>query len=304
MGREIRYDPDDLYARPAEVLVPRDLRYGVTERIRADGAVHPELDEDDVAEAAEQLIEAGIESLAIAFLHSYANPAHELRARDIVAGLYPELMVTLSSEAAAEIREYERTNTACINAYVQPRVRGYLDGLEHDLAAIGIRGPLHVMVSGGGITTVEEAKAFPVRLLESGPAAGAMAAAFIARGAEEMRVASFDMGGTTAKVCLIEHGYPSVKHGFEAGRVDKFKAGSGLPLKLTVIDMIEIGGGGGTIAAVDDLGLLKVGPRSAGSVPGPIAYGGAERYRPSPIRTSCSASSTPTCSSAARCRCR
>jgi len=279
MGREIRYDVDDLYAQPAAVIVPRQRRLGVGGRIRVDGSEHAPLDEQALLKAARALVEGhGIEALAIAFLHAYANPRHELRARELIRKAYPRLLITLSSEVAPEIREYERTNTACVNAYVQPRVHGYLDQLEGDLAAIGFAGELYVMLSSGGITTIEEAKNFPVRLLESGPAAGAMAAGFIARSMGEDKIISFDMGGTTAKMCLVEQGHPHIKHEFEAGRLDKFKPGSGLPLRLTVVDMIEIGSGGGSIAAIDELGLMKVGPRSAGSVPGPVAYrrGGTE----------------------------
>ena len=274
MGREIRYDVADLHARPAPVIVPRHRRLGVAGRMRADGTEHAPLDEQAVLKAARSLVhEFGVEALAIAFLHSYVNPAHEIRARDLVRAAFPDLLITLSADVAPEIREYERTSTACVNAYVQPGVHRYLDQLERDLAAIGFSGQLSVMLSGGGITTIDQARAFPVRLLESGPAAGAIAAAFLATAADEPRVISFDMGGTTAKMCLVENGRAHIRHDFEAGRREKFKPGSGLPLKLTVVDMIEIGAGGGSIAGVDDLGLMKVGPRSAGSVPGPVAYG-------------------------------
>lgn len=274
MGREIRYDVDDLTQQPAPVIVPRALRWTVAGRIMADGREHTPLDEAALADTVKRLVDGErIEALAIAFMNAYRNPAHERRAREIVAGLYPRLFVTLSAEVAPEIREYERTSTACVNAYVQPLMHGYLDTLGSELAQLGFAGDLRIMLSGGGVTTIEEAKAFPVRLIESGPAAGAMAASFIARAAGEDRVISFDMGGTTAKMCLIEDGHPHVKHDFEAGRVHRFKNGSGLPLKVTVIDMIEIGAGGGSIAAVDQVGLMKVGPRSASSVPGPVAYG-------------------------------
>jgi N-methylhydantoinase A len=273
MGREIRYDVDDLYLRPVPVVVPRQLRYGVRGRIRADGTEDSGLDETAVMKAAETLMEEqGIEALAIAFLHSYANPSHERRAREIVRMRYPGLPITLSAEVAPEIREYERTNTACVNAYVQPRVHGYLDRLGDGLRSIGFEGEICIMLSGGGVTTIEEAKAYPVRLIESGPAAGATAAAYFAKAIGERNIISFDMGGTTAKMCLIENAHPHTKHEFEAGRIDKFKQGSGLPLKLTVIDMIEIGSGGGSMASIDALGLMKVGPKSAGSVPGPVAY--------------------------------
>ena len=273
MGREIRYDVDDLYLRPVPAIVPRSRRLAVGGRIKADGTEHCALDEAAVVNAAETLVEEhGIEALAIAFLHSYANPAHERRAHEIIRRRYPRLPVTLSAEVAPEIREYERTNTTCVNAYVQPRVYGYLDGMAEALRRVGFVGELYVMLSGGGVTTIEEAKAFPVRLIESGPAAGATAAAYFARARGDQNVISFDMGGTTAKMCLIENGQPHTRHEFEAGRLDKFKPGSGLPLKVTVIDMIEIGSGGGSIAALDSHRLLKVGPKSAGSVPGPVAY--------------------------------
>jgi N-methylhydantoinase A len=273
MGREIRYDVDDLYLQPVPVIVPRRLRQAVGGRIKADGTEYCELDETAVVKAVELLVEEhGIEALAIAFLHSYANPSHERRAREIIRRRYAWLPITLSAEVAPEIREYERTNTACVNAYVQPRVQAYLDGLGEGLGGIGFEGEIYLMLSGGGVTTIEEAKCYPVRLIESGPAAGATAAAYFAKAIDASHVISFDMGGTTAKMCLIENGHPHTKHEFEAGRIDKFKQGSGLPLKLTVIDMIEIGSGGGSMASIDALGLMKVGPKSAGSVPGPVAY--------------------------------
>lgn len=274
MGSESRYDVDDLFLEPVEPIVPRNRRIGVCGRMRADGSEHAPLDEDAVARAVTSLVETHhIEALAISFMHSYRNAAHERRALDIVRDRYPDLFVTLSSSVAAEIREYPRTTTACVNAYVQPRVHGYLDRLSEALASIGFAGDLYIMLSSGGITTVDEAKLHPVRLIESGPAAGAMAAAFMARQTDERHMISFDMGGTTAKMCLIEDGKPNLKHDFEAGRLRRFMQGSGLPLKVTVVDMIEIGSGGGSIARVDELGLMKVGPRSASSVPGPVCYG-------------------------------
>jgi N-methylhydantoinase A len=274
MGREIRYDVDDLRARPAPVLVPRSRRYGVGGRMTAAGAEHTALDEPAVEQAITDLVEIHrIEAVAVSLLHSYINPAHEVRVRELAARLYPRLPVTLSVEVAAERGEYERTNTACVNAYTQPVVSPYLDDLERRIRARGFEASLYVMLSSGGLTTLDEAKAFPVRLLESGPAAGAMAAAYLARLTGEPAVISFDMGGTTAKICVIEDGLPRVRHEFEAARVAKFKNGSGLPLKLTVIDMIEIGAGGGSIANLDSVGLMKVGPRSAGAAPGPVAYG-------------------------------
>ncbi len=274
MGREIRYDVDDLMLEPVPVVVPRRRRFGIPGRLLPDGSEYQPLDLKAIRDAVTVLVEEEkVEALAIAFLNSYRNPVHERKARQAIVEIYPELLVTLSAEVAPEIREYERTNTACVNAYVQPRVHGYMNRLTVELRKLGFAGELYIMLSGGGITTIDEAKAFPVRLIESGPAAGALAAAFIARGCQEARVISFDMGGTTAKMCLVDDHEPNLKHEFEAGRLHRFKQGSGLPLKVTVIDMIEIGAGGGSIAAVDPLGLLKVGPRSASSVPGPVCYG-------------------------------
>lgn len=274
MGREVRYDTDDLFQPAVPTIVPRDLRRGVDERILADGTVRTPLDEAMFEELVRELVETqGVEALAIAFMNSYRNSDHEVRAQLIVERLFPDLSVTISSAVAPEIREYERTNTACVNAYVQPQVKAYLNRLTADLEAIGFRGDLSIMLSSGGLTTIDEAKQFPVRLIESGPAAGAIAAAHIARKLDENQLISFDMGGTTAKMCLIENATPNVKHDFEAGRLERFKQGSGLPLKVAVVDMIEISGGGGSIATVDKLGLMKVGPRSASSEPGPVAYG-------------------------------
>jgi N-methylhydantoinase A len=275
IGRETRYDLYDLFFDSPPTLVPRYRRLEVPERTSADGEVLLALDEEALARAARQLVERdGCEALAIAFMHAYRAPAHEQRAAEIVRALYPGLPLSLSAEVAPEIREFERSSTACANAYVQPLMRRYLDRLEASLAGIGFAGRLYVMLSGGGITTVREAKEFPIRLIESGPAAGAMAASFLARLAGLDRVVSFDMGGTTAKMCLVEDGAPDHKFDFEAGRVRRFQKGSGLPLKVSVVDMIEIGAGGGSMAHVDPgSGLMKVGPRSAGAQPGPVCYG-------------------------------
>jgi N-methylhydantoinase A len=275
IGRETRYDLYDLFLEMPPTLVPRHRRLEIAERIDADGKVLLKLDEDAVASATRQLVEReGCEALAIAFMHSYRSPEHERRAGEIVRHLYPSLPLSLSADVAPEIREYERTSTACANAYVQPLMQRYLDRLEAELGKLGFLGHLYVMLSGGGITTVREAKEYPIRLIESGPAAGAMAAAFLARLAGLDRVISFDMGGTTAKMCLVEDGAPDHKFNFEAGRVRRFQKGSGLPLKVSVVDMIEIGAGGGSLAHVDATsGLMKVGPRSAGAKPGPVCYG-------------------------------
>jgi N-methylhydantoinase A len=280
IGREIRYDLYDLFLEAPPTLVPRHRRREVPERLDADGQVLLPLDEAAVAAAARDLVEhEGVDALAVSFLHAYRNPQHERRAAEIIRAAHPALPLTLSSQVAPEIRELERTSTACANAYVQPLMQRYLDRLETRLAAIGFLGRLYVMLSGGGIAAVREAKEFPIRMIESGPAAGAMAASFLARLVGLDRVVSFDMGGTTAKMCLVENGAPDHKFDFEAGRVRRFVKGSGLPLKVSVVDMIEIGAGGGSIARVEPgSGLMKVGPRSAGAKPGPVCYGrgGAE----------------------------
>jgi N-methylhydantoinase A len=279
MGREIRYDTNDLFMPPVPVLVPRQLRLEVGGRLLADGREREPLDENAVAEAFAWLVEEGrVEAVAIAFLHAWRNPEHEQRALRVARQRYPHLLISLSSQVAPEIREYERTVTTCVNAYVQPRVHGYLDRLQHDLRAIGYDGALQIMLSNGGVTTIKDAKDYPVRLIESGPAAGVMAAAFIARQTGDSRLLAFDVGGTTAKMSVIEDGEPLIQHQFEAARLQKFQAGSGLPLKVSVVDLIEIGSGGGSIAAVDSSGLMRVGPRSAGAVPGPVCYdrGGAD----------------------------
>jgi N-methylhydantoinase A len=275
VGRETRYDLYDLFLEAPPTLVPRHRRREVSERMDFEGQVLMPLDEKAVATIAREMVERdGVEAIAVSFLHAYRNPAHERRAAEIIRGAYPDLPLTLSSEVAPEIREYERTSTACANAYVQPLMRRYLNRLETRLTEIGFAGRLYVMLSGGGIAAVQEAKDFPIRMIESGPAAGAMAASFLARLAGLDRVVSFDMGGTTAKMCLVENGAPDHKFDFEAGRVRRFVKGSGLPLKVSVVDMIEIGAGGGSIARVEpSSGLMKVGPRSAGAKPGPVCYG-------------------------------
>lgn len=275
IGRETRYDLYDLFLEPCPPLVPRRRRLEIRERISVDGEVVVPLSEDAVGDAVRRLVEEeSIEALAIAFMHSYRLGVHEQRAGEIARSLYPGLPVSLSCDVAPEIREFERTSTACANAYVQPLMQRYLDRLAQALEAAGFPGRLYVMLSGGGITTVREARSFPIRLIESGPAAGAMAASLLARLCGLDRVVSFDMGGTTAKMCLVENNEPDRKFEFEAGRVRRFHKGSGLPLKVSVIDMIEIGAGGGSLAHVDPGSrLLKVGPRSAGAHPGPVCYG-------------------------------
>jgi N-methylhydantoinase A len=254
-------------------LVPRELRFGVPGRTLADGSLLHELDEDYLERLIRELAEAGIEAVAFAFLNSYANPAQERQAREVVQRVAPQMRVSLSSDVVPEIREYERTSTTVANVYVQARVERYLSDLQERLARIGFDGALLLLISSGALATVETAARYPVRLLESGPAGGALAAAAFGAAAGYDDLLTFDMGGTTAKFAVIDRGEPLLAHGFEVDRRYRFKKGSGLPINLPVIEMIEIGAGGGSIARIDSLGLLKVGPDSAGADPGPVCYG-------------------------------
>jgi N-methylhydantoinase A len=272
MGREIRYDLYDLNLEKPAPLVPRHLRREVDERIDASGQVLRPFDADGFLRVVDELLAEGVEAIAVSFLHSFRNDAHERAALKLLRASHPDLPVTLGSDVAPEIREYERANTAVTNSYVLPMMRRYLARLSDQLAEIGHGGTLSIMLSGGGLTTVEAAAQWPVHLIESGPAAGATAAALYAELTDTDHLISFDMGGTTAKMCLIEHGAPEYSSEFEAGRVKRFRKGSGLPLKVPVIDLIEIGAGGGSTAWIDAMGLLKVGPESAGSEPGPVCY--------------------------------
>jgi N-methylhydantoinase A len=270
---ENRFEQYDVNIDLPPPLVPRRLRCVVPERIDAHGRVVTPLDEAAVAALAARLTAAGVESVAIGFLHSYVNPAHEERARDILLANVKGMTLTLSSEVSPEMREYERLSTACANAYVQPMMGRYLVNLETLLHETGFNCPLFLMTSGGGLTTVETAIRFPVRLVESGPAGGAIFAAHIARQCALDKVLSYDMGGTTAKICLIDDLQPQSSRAFEVARVYRFKKGSGLPLRIPVIEMVEIGAGGGSIARVDPLKRITVGPDSAGADPGPACYG-------------------------------
>ncbi len=273
MAHENRFEQYDLYMRRPEPLVPRNRRIGIPERLAADGAVLLPLDEHAVRAAAASLAADGVTSVAVGYLHSYLDARHEERTAEILAECWPEATVTLSSEVCPEIREYERFSTACANAYIAPLVRQYLTDLDARLAALGLGCEVFLMTSGGGLGTLAEALRFPVRLIESGPAGGALLASGIARGLDCERALSFDMGGTTAKLCIVEGGHPRTSREFEVGREYRFLAGSGLPLRLPVIEMVEIGAGGGSIASLDALGRITVGPASAGSEPGPAAYG-------------------------------
>src|SRR5881397_3044136 len=270
--REGRYDMYDLFIDPPPPLVPRHLRREVPERLLADGSILKTLDEAAARRALAELAREGVEALAICLLHAYVNPAHERRLSEIAREVSPGLSVSCSSEVVPEIREYERASTTCANVYVAPLMARYLEDLERRLAALGIDGQLYIMQSSGGIALPPLARRLPVRLVESGPAAGALAAAQAARERGEPKLLSFDMGGTTAKACVIDDGVPLVGREFEVARADRFKKGSGLPIRVPVIEMIEIGAGGGSITRVDRMGLLKVGPDSAGADPGPACY--------------------------------
>ncbi|MBI3300709.1 MAG: hydantoinase/oxoprolinase family protein [Deltaproteobacteria bacterium] len=273
IGRERRYDIYDISLENPESLVPRYLRREVTERLDHTGKVLTPLDSAEAREVIQGLIGDGAEAIAVSLLHSFRNPTHELLIKRLLAELSPQTVCSLSCEVMPEIREYERTSTTVANVYVKPLAKKYLDKLNTDLADLGLRRELYIMLSNGGITSCAVAGEYPIRLIESGPAAGALAAGFYSAHKHLDHVISFDMGGTTAKICLIEQGRPLVTTDFEAARVYRFKKGSGLPLKVPVIEMIEIGAGGGSIARVDKLGLLKVGPDSAGADPGPACYG-------------------------------
>ena len=273
IGRENRYDLYDLALELPTPLVPRRLRREVRERLHHTGAVYTPLDISSLQEAAAVLVRAGVQSLAICFLHAHVNDAHEQAAKQILRQSYADLYLSLSSEVAREIGEYERTSTTVVNAYVQPLAQRYLEEMQRRLRHFGLPGELSIMLSSGGITTVEAAGQVPVKMVESGPAAGALAGSFFGNLGTQEHVMAFDMGGTTAKACLIDHGQPVVTFTFEAARVQRFKKGSGLPLQIPAIDLLEIGAGGGSIARVDAMGLLKVGPDSAGAEPGPACYG-------------------------------
>ena len=278
VGTEMRYDLYDLFLEKAQPLAPRDRRLTVDERIDADGNVLRPMDEGELRTAVRALVDMGVEAIAVCFINSYVNPVHERRAGEILAEVCPATPATVSTMVAPEIREYERACTAAANAYVMPMMRRYVTGLQGKLADSGLRAPLNVMLSGGGIAALRVAREAPIQLIESGPAAGAIAGAHYARITGTPSVIAFDMGGTTAKMCLIENGEPEHATTFEAGRVKRFAHGSGIPLKVPVIDLIEIGAGGGSIARLDAMGLMKVGPQSAGAEPGPVCYrhGGTE----------------------------
>lgn len=271
---EGRFEQYDLQIVIPEPLIERRDRFVVPERRNARGEELMAFDEAAAGAVIDQLVDGGYRSVAVGFLHSYRNPANEVRFRELVAARAPDVAVSISAEVSPQMREFERFNTVCANAYVQPLMAGYLRRLETGLTDIGIDGSLYLIHSGGGLISVETAAAFPVRLVESGPAGGAIFAADLAARHGLDRIVSYDMGGTTAKIALIEDHVPKTAKTFEVARTSRFKKGSGMPISIPVIEMIEIGAGGGSIASVDGLGQIQVGPRSAGSEPGPAAYAG------------------------------
>jgi N-methylhydantoinase A len=273
IARERKYELYDLFIEMPKPIVPRPWRREAMERLAADGSVEKKLDVNAALAEVADLVEQGVESLAICFLHSYANPEHERTIGAAVAERFQNLSISLSSDVAPEIREYLRASTTVANAYIRPLAEIYLERLESALRGEGIPGGLFLMLSNGGLTHVSEAKRVPVQLLESGPAAGALAGAWFGRNAGLERVLAFDMGGTTAKLALVDDGEPLVAYGFEAAREKRFLRGSGLPMQIATVELIEIGAGGGSIAHKSDLGTLNVGPESSGAQPGPACYG-------------------------------
>ncbi len=273
MAFENRFEQYDVNIERPTPLVPRKLRIPIAERVTANGDILVPLDESSVQQSIDLLLEEEVESVAIGFLHAYRNGDHEARVADLVRDRMNSVPLSLSSDVCPEIREYERLSTTCANAYVLPLMSKYLLSLQEKLNALDFRCPYLMMTSGGGLTSLETAAKYPIRLVESGPAGGAILACVIARELALDQVLSFDMGGTTAKLCLLDQGKTILSRAFEVDRTYRFKKGSGLPVRIPVIEMVEIGAGGGSIAQVDKLGRIQIGPESAGSTPGPACYG-------------------------------
>jgi N-methylhydantoinase A len=272
LGREIRYDAYDIFSEYPEPIVPRALRMEIDERLTANGRILKGVDEKEVLDVLEKFKSAGIESLAVCFINSYENPVNEKKIKKIIENKTPDLFLSTSFEVLPQIREYERTCTTAVNAYVKPITYRYLKKLTSRLETIGFTGKLFIMLSSGGITSVETAREFPVRIIESGPTAAVIASQHYGKMFNIKDMFCFDMGGTTAKSCLIQKGHAGLVSTFEVGRVQRFKKGSGLPIQVPVVDLMEIGAGGGSIAKISKLGLLAVGPESAGADPGPACY--------------------------------
>ena len=273
MGKEVRYDTYDLFLEKPEPLVPRNRSFEVTERLDKDGNVIIPLSQASLEATVSRLKNEGVESVAVVLLHSFTNGQHEQAVRSRISESLPNATVSISSEVAPEIREFERMSTTVANAYVQPITKAYLDRLQASLSNEGYSRDLLIMLSSGGVTTNETAKEFPIRLVESGPAAGTLATVFLGKQCGLDSVIAFDMGGTTAKISVVQKGNLSMVNTMEVARTRRFKKGSGIPIQIPAIEMVEIGAGGGSIAHVDSLGLLKVGPESAGADPGPACYG-------------------------------
>jgi N-methylhydantoinase A len=273
MRTESRFEQYDLNLKLPDPLLPRERRYVLEERIGASGEVLIPLTRAAVEQLADELAPANYESIAVGLLHSYVNDAHEKMVRDVLGEKLPGVLVSLSSEVSPQMREYERFNTTIANAYIKPLMKSYLSRLTGRLKSEGADCPVFLMHSGGGIISIDSAAEFPVRLVESGPAGGAVFAANIAARYGLDKVLSFDMGGTTAKICLIRNQTPKTARVFEVARTYRFKKGSGMPISIPVIDMVEIGAGGGSLASVDAMRQIRVGPQSAGSEPGPACYG-------------------------------
>lgn len=273
IGREKRYDGYDLKISFPEPLVPRPRRMEVKERMHSSGAVLTPLDDDSVRAAVKALLDQNVESIAVCLLHSYRNASHEQRIGEIIKEMAPGMHVSLSSEVLPEMKEYERTSTTVINAYAKPAVEKYLNRLSERMDDVKAQCELMLMLSSGGVTTAATAREFPVQIIESGPAAGALGAAHFARLAGLDHVLAFDMGGTTAKMCLVNEGQVAKTNEFEVAHVHRFKTGSGFPVHIPVVDLMEIGAGGGSIARITEVGTIQVGPESAGAAPGPACYG-------------------------------
>lgn len=273
MRTESRFEQYDLNLELPPPLIPRQQRFTLNERISAAGNVLIPLQRSEVESLANKIINANFESVAVGFLHSYVKPEHEQMVRKVFTKKAPDMMISLSCEVSPQMREYERFNTVVANAYIKPLMKSYLDRLEHRLHNEGVICNVFLMHSGGGIISLKSAAEFPVRLVESGPAGGAVFAANIATKYNLNKVVSFDMGGTTAKICLINNQTPKTSRVFEVARTYRFKKGSGMPISIPVIDMVEIGAGGGSLARVDSMQQIRVGPESAGSEPGPACYG-------------------------------
>ena len=273
MRTESRFDQYDLNIQMPPPLITRDKRFTISERLSATGEKLINLNKAEVHKLISILEKEKFESIAIGFLHAHVNPIHELTIKKLIRKALPTIPISISSEVSPEIREYERFTTTCVNAYIQPVISPYLGILEKQLRLIGIGCPIFLMLSNGGLSDVETGKQFPVRMVESGPAGGAILAGKISKECKLDKVVSFDMGGTTAKVCLLDDGNPDTAREFEVARQYRFKRGSGIPIRIPVIEMVEIGAGGGSVCKIDEYGRILVGPESAGSDPGPACYG-------------------------------